>query len=94
MAYKWSSELETGHDLIDEQHKSLFAAANRLADAFQNGKGSAEIEKTLHFLIAYTEQHFRDEEELQKRFAFRDYGRHRLYHLEFQKNGAGVRGTF
>jgi len=83
MVYKWSSDLETGHNLIDEQHKSLFVAANRFADAFQNGKGQAEIEETLRFLILYTEQHFHDEEELQKQYAPHDYDRHKMYHKEF-----------
>jgi len=85
MSYIWSSDLETGHNLIDEQHKSLFAAANRFADAFQNGRGQVEIEKTLHFLILYTEQHFRDEEILQIQYAPHNYDRHKMYHMEFTK---------
>lgn len=86
MRYEWSSDLETGHVLIDAQHKALFAAADNFANAFRNGKGGEEIEKTLHFLITYSDRHFRDEEELQKQHAFPDLPRHRRYHLDFQKS--------
>lgn len=85
MAYEWSSDLESGHKVIDEQHKALFAAANKFADAVQKGRGSAEIEKTLQFLIQYAERHFHDEEELQKQHGFPDYARHRRAHLDFKR---------
>ena len=85
MSYEWNSDLESGHTLIDEQHKELFAAVNRFSDAFRNGKGPAEIEKTLRFLVGYTERHFHDEEELQKQYDFWDYSRHKMYHQEFKK---------
>lgn len=85
MAYEWSSDLETGHKVIDEQHKALFAAANSFADAVSKGKGSAEIEQTLQFLIAYSEQHFRDEEAIQIRHNFPDFARHRQDHLAFRR---------
>ena len=85
MYYTWNSDLQTGHNLIDVQHESLFFAANRFADAFRNDKGERETEKTLRFLLHYTEQHFRDEEELQKRYAPKYYDRHRAYHQEFKK---------
>ncbi len=94
MAYEWSSDLETGHKVIDEQHKALFAAANNFADAVQKGKGSGEIERTLSFLIDYSEQHFHDEEEIQKRHAFPDFARHRQDHLAFKRKVQVLAGRF
>lgn len=89
MVYEWSSDLESGHAVIDGQHKALFAAVNRFAEAFQQGKGDDEIEKTLVFLIEYSEQHFHDEEEIQKQYAFPGYARHRRDHLDFKKKVQG-----
>ena len=94
MAYEWTSDLETGHALIDAQHKALFAAVNNFADAFRNNKGNAEIEKTLHFLINYSERHFRDEEELHKRYNIPDLARHRQYHLDFKKDVRSLMDRF
>lgn len=85
MTYEWTSDLETGHKVIDGQHKALFTLANNLAEAFQGGKGKDEIEKTLKFLIDYTEQHFHDEEALQIESNFPDLYRHRRDHLDFKK---------
>ncbi len=84
MQYEWSSELESGHTVIDAQHKALFAAVNAFAEAVQKGKGSAEIEKTLLFLVAYTDQHFHDEEQLQIEHKFPYYDRHRQVHQDFK----------
>lgn len=40
MAYEWSSELDTGCKLIDDQHRALFAAVNDFSDAYRSGKGT------------------------------------------------------
>ena len=85
MAHAWSKDLETGNAFIDGQHKALFAAMNNFAAAIRQGKGCAEIEKTLQFLMDYADQHFRDEEALQKLHRFPDFARHRSYHQEFRK---------
>jgi len=33
MRYDWTSDLETGNNTIDEQHKQLIAAINNLLEA-------------------------------------------------------------
>jgi len=58
----WSGRFETGIELVDAQHKSLFAAVNKLADAFQEGKASVQAEESLEFLVGYTLEHFQTEE--------------------------------
>ncbi|MDR0734541.1 MAG: hemerythrin family protein [Elusimicrobiota bacterium] len=84
MQYNWDSALETGHELIDNQHKQLFAKLNSLVDAYDSNKGKAELEKTLEFLAAYTIKHFADEEELQVKYNYPDYMRHRTIHSDFK----------
>ncbi len=58
----WNSRFETGIDLIDAQHQSLFAAVNRLVDAFRAGKAGAQVKESLDFLVGYTLEHFQTEE--------------------------------
>ena len=41
----WSSRYETGIELIDRQHKALFAAVNQLAHAFKAGTASDQAER-------------------------------------------------
>ncbi|MDR1123051.1 MAG: hemerythrin family protein [Elusimicrobiota bacterium] len=84
MHYNWDSALETGHELIDNQHKQLFAKLNSLVDAYNDNKGKAELEKTLEFLAAYTIKHFNDEETLQVKYDYPDYLRHKTIHTDFK----------
>ena len=65
MAFTWSSALETGHSVIDSQHKELISAVNSLLSACRQGQGVAKVEETLDFLVSYTKRHFGDEEALQ-----------------------------
>lgn len=84
MAYQWDSTLETGHELIDNQHKQLVAMVNGLLDAARDGKGHQEIMKTMDFLTGYTIKHFMDEEKIQVKYAYPDYLIHKRYHDEFK----------
>jgi len=94
MVYEWSRDLETGYKVIDDQHKALFAAVNDFSDAYRSGKGREEIEKTLYFLIDYSARHFHDEEELQKKYAFPHFDRHRQDHILFKKQALRLAGRF
>ena len=84
MAYIWSPALETGYGKIDEQHMQLFDALNKIADAFEQGKGAAEIFKTIDFLAEYTVMHFQTEEELMKKYKYPEYTVHKNYHDDFR----------
>lgn len=85
MAYAWTTDLETGNTLIDQQHKQLIGAINSLLDACAQGRGRAEIQKTIDFLDSYTIKHFSDEEKLQVQYHYPDYVNHRQYHEGFKK---------
>ena len=85
MEYTWDDILATGHTLIDEQHKQLFAALNNLLKAYNSGKDSGGLAKELDFLTNYTIKHFFDEEQLQQKYNYPDYENHKRYHEEFKK---------
>ncbi|MDR1302795.1 MAG: hemerythrin family protein [Treponema sp.] len=84
VAYRWDSTLETGHEVIDTQHKQLFDAINKLLDTCQVGKGSEELTKNLDFLNSYTIKHFFDEEKIQQKYKYPDYPNHKQYHDGFK----------
>jgi hemerythrin-like metal-binding protein len=83
--YKWTPDLETGHELIDSQHKELIKALADLVDACSTGKGRAVLESTLDFLADYTAKHFGDEEALQLEYKYPDYPNHKKLHEGFKK---------
>ena len=83
MAFTWSSALETGHGVIDAQHKELISAVNGLLDACQQGQASNKVGPTIDFLVSYTKKHFADEEALQKKAGYPDYAGHRKAHEAF-----------
>ena len=85
MTYEWDKNLESGNDLIDNQHKQLFAALNKLVLAYQLGSGPEKLNETIEFLIAYTLKHFQDEESLMEEFSHTDKAVHKNYHNEFKR---------
>lgn len=85
MAYVFTKDLETGNMMIDQQHKQLIDAINRLLEACAQGKGRAEIEKTMAFMSDYTVRHFGDEEKLQMQHMYPDYINHKKYHEAFKQ---------
>ncbi|MDR2425676.1 MAG: bacteriohemerythrin [Endomicrobium sp.] len=85
MAYEWSSDLETGNEIIDSQHKGLFSALNKLVEAQHRREGAQELNKTIEFLTAYVIQHFADEEKLQEEYNYPDKFNHKSYHNDFKR---------
>ena len=83
MAYTWSPSLETGHHVIDAQHKELVRTANELFEECAQGSAAAgQINKTVDFLVSYTKRHFSEEEALQKQSGYPDYPNHCKMHAD------------
>ena len=65
MAYlDWRPELEVGHAQIDQDHRTLVEALNRLHAALAQGQDRAAIVGVLNFLRDYAVTHFKTEEAL------------------------------
>lgn len=77
---KWRPEYETGDDLVDEQHKSLFSIINSLNNAMLDGQGEVLVKKTLESLKDYTTVHFDTEEEFMLRHNYAGYQQHHIKH--------------
>jgi len=58
----WTSSLETGHAVVDYDHKRLVEQLNQLSEAIQRGEGQERIAKMIEFLRRYAREHFAREE--------------------------------
>jgi hemerythrin-like metal-binding protein len=58
----WTPALETGHPVIDDDHKKLIASLNELDAALQKGAGKEQVVPLITFLNRYTREHFLREE--------------------------------
>ena len=56
-----------GNSIIDNEHRELFRAVNKLLDECGKGKGRAAMEPAIKFLLDYVDKHFAHEENLQKK---------------------------
>jgi hemerythrin len=85
MAYlHWSSDLDTGIDVVDKQHRRIVDYLNELNSA--NEAGDPEATKhVLDELVDYTLTHFTFEEELQERAGYPFLKAHKRVHEIFTK---------
>ncbi len=80
---EFTSELVTGNELIDSQHKELIGKINDLLQACENGDGKVKAMKTLNYLEDYTNFHFSQEEALQEEIGYPGIAEHKAKHQEF-----------
>ena len=72
MRYELTQDLLTGNNLIDTEHKQLFAAINDLLDACSQGKGREKLVDT-------------DEEKLQVSSNYPGYPPHKTFHDGYKR---------
>ncbi len=80
---KWTEDLSVGVDVIDAQHKEVFATTGSLLAAIERGEGQSEVTKVIVFLEEYVENHFQMEEMYMKRYNYPDYPQHKSEHTTF-----------
>ncbi len=91
MAYmQWTEDLETGIQVIDEQHKRIIGYINELHDASETGN-AAEVQAVLEGLLDYTVTHFEFEEQLQEKAGYPFLKAHQRVHEIFMKRVAAFR---
>ncbi len=85
MAYlHWSSDLDTGIEVIDKQHRRIVDYLNELSTANDVGDPAA-TKHVLNELVDYTLTHFAFEEELQERAKYPFLKAHKRVHEIFTK---------
>jgi len=83
----WKEEFRIGNEIIDEQHRSLFAKTNELINLFRKSgvTNKQECIDMVLFLKNYAARHFAEEEAYQKSLEAPNYEEHKQEHQEFLK---------
>ena len=90
MGVRWTDDLVTGEDQIDEQHRMLFRAVDDLMEAMWQGKGQAEVGGLLELLANYVGRHFSDEEVFMRVKAYPGREQHKDIHAAFAAEISGL----
>lgn len=78
---EWNRSLCVEISLFDQQHQELVSIINRLHQAIKEGQGSQILEEVFDQLVAYTQFHFKAEEELMLQYGYPDYEHHKREHV-------------
>lgn len=89
----WSSDLDTGITVIDNQHKRIVEYINQLNHAIESSDRD-EIGEVLEELVDYTLSHFAFEEELMQKAEYPFTNAHRKVHKLFVKRVADFQQRF
>jgi hemerythrin-like metal-binding protein len=76
----WNDLYATGIAQVDEQHKTLFNTVNDFHQGLITARGKEELAKTLNFLVEYTVNHFKTEEDFMREFHYEGLTAHRTEH--------------
>ncbi len=90
----WSDDLAVGNNFIDNDHKKLIDMVNRLHELMQEGRGKDVLDKVLHNLVTYTQEHFRREEDLMRRIGFPGLADHQYEHQKLLKQVLDLQQKF
>lgn len=83
MKLEFTPDLVSGNAVIDEQHKALIDAVDKLGEAIENKTGLDQTAETIRFLSEYVIFHFAGEEAY---MASKDYAgleAHKALHADF-----------
>jgi len=86
----WSSELETGMEVLDQQHRKYIDLLNvylqEATEQLATDNKSNNLKESFGFLLGYAAEHFLTEEEIMKEKDFPGYAAHRKEHQHFMKH--------
>lgn len=82
--FEWTEDLETGIDIIDEQHKRIVQYINNLYDASHGGNPKV-VGEVIDELVDYTISHFAFEESLMEKADYAFLEPHKKVHELFVK---------
>ena len=84
MNITFDDNLITGNKTIDSQHQELIDRIRQFVAACESGDSKIKAIKMLDYLDEYTNFHFHEEEELQKKVSYPEISSHHAKHEEFK----------
>lgn len=85
---------QSGHPLIDLQHKVLFDQSNQLLAAVLDSRPAMEIEMAFEALIAEVQHHFHDEENILRSTGYAGVHAHAVMHQELVNSAVALLEKF
>jgi hemerythrin len=79
---RWDDKYIVGNEVIDSDHKALFALINEFYDAFQETKRRRDLGFILMKLVKYAEQHFQREEAIMLENGYPVQAEHHEFHTK------------
>jgi hemerythrin len=77
---RWTSQLDIGQPLIDDEHKYLFDLINEFHEAYLTKQSRDQVMRVLNRLVEYAERHFKHEEDLMRDAGYPGLDEHRIKH--------------
>jgi hemerythrin len=77
---EWNDTLDIGVDAMNNEHKQILDAMNRIYDAAQAGRAGEDINRLVAQLGSVCVRHFKDEEAFMASIAFPGLTNHKLIH--------------
>lgn len=90
----WHSAYECGNVVIDEQHRALFADANRILSAMLAERPVNELADLIDNLMGNVVRHFKDEEAIIATAGFKGTAEHRTVHNQLLDRALTLVGRF
>ncbi|RAO76612.1 bacteriohemerythrin [Dyella jiangningensis] len=90
---EWQDDLDTGIEVIDNQHRRMVAMANAVCEAQRTGD-QATIAEVLEELLDYTLSHFTFEEALMEDAGYAFVDAHKRVHQVYADRIEAYRGRF
>jgi diguanylate cyclase (GGDEF)-like protein/hemerythrin-like metal-binding protein/PAS domain S-box-containing protein len=90
----WRQSAESGHPLIDGQHRALFDQSNRLLSAIVEGRPADVCAEHLRRLLGEVQGHFRDEEAVLLEKGYPEAAQHAGIHAELESRAEAMRAAF
>ena len=84
MNITFDDNLITGNKTIDFQHQELIDRIRQFVAACESGDSKIKAIKMLDYLDEYTNFHFQEEEDLQKKVSYPELSGHHAKHEEFK----------
>lgn len=84
MNITFDDNLITGNKTIDFQHQELIDRIRQFVAACESGDSKIKAIKMLDYLDEYTNFHFQEEEELQKKVSYPEISSHHAKHEKFK----------
>jgi hemerythrin len=90
----WTDNLNTGIDVIDNQHKRIVEYINKLYNVHTNNAGKAAMKDVIDELVDYTLTHFAFEEGMLDDYNYAQLDEHKALHEQFAEQVRELRDRF